>query len=73
MQTKQQANLPNKAEEDIFNGTARGNMAAALSRWRNKTTKKHVHYFKLIGGVVAGDLPEESEDKMGDNEHCITC
>lgn len=68
MQTKQQANLANKAEEDIFGGTAPGNMAAALSQRRNKTKpegKKHVHYFKLIGGVVAGDLPEESAD----NEH----
>jgi hypothetical protein len=72
MQTKQQANLPNKAEVDTFNGTARGNMAAALSRWRNKTQqKKHVHYFRLIGGVVAGDMPEQSEDKPGDNARCI--
>jgi hypothetical protein len=38
---------------------------------KQNKTKKHVHYFKLIGGVVAGDLPEESEDKLGDKAHCI--
>jgi len=48
MQTKQQANLPSKAEEDMFSRTAPGNMAAALSRWRKKTKNKIlVHYFKL--------------------------
>jgi hypothetical protein len=36
---------------------------------RKQKNKIHVHYFKLIGGVVTGDLPQEN----GDNVHSIAC